>query len=61
MKRGELIRFLTEHGCLLARHGSRHNIDVNPANRKKQPVPRHNEIDEHLARHIKKFLGLEDQ
>jgi len=30
----------------------------NPANGKKQPVPRHNEIDDRLAAHIRKFLGL---
>ncbi len=61
MKRGELIRFLTQNGCTLARHGGRHDIYVNPANGRKQPVPRHNEIDGQLARHIKKFLGLEGQ
>jgi hypothetical protein len=31
---------------------------VNPANGKKQPVPRHKEIDDDLAKHIKKYLGL---
>ncbi len=28
----------------------------NPKTGKKQPVPRHNEIDEHLAKHIIKEL-----
>ena len=40
------------------RHGSRHDIYLNPARGEKQPVPRHAEIDEALARHIKKYLGL---
>ena len=28
-------------------------------NRIKQPVPRHNEIDNTLAKHIRKYLGLQ--
>ena len=31
---------------------------VNPATGKKQPVPRHTEVDEHLARHIRRVLGV---
>ncbi len=58
MKRSELIRKITQAGCVLHRHGSRHDIYLNPATGKKQPVPRHAEIDEALARHIKKYLGL---
>lgn len=58
MKRSELIRQLQQHGCVLARHGSRHDIYTNPSTGLKQPVPRHAEIDEALAKHIKKFLGV---
>lgn len=58
MKRSELIRQLVEQGCILHRHGGRHDIYFNPATGKKQPVPRHNEIDNALAKHIKKYLGL---
>jgi predicted RNA binding protein YcfA (HicA-like mRNA interferase family) len=60
MRRKELIRQLAEAGCVLNRHGSRHDIYVNPVNGKKQPVPRHGEIEDVLARHIKKHLGLPD-
>jgi mRNA interferase HicA len=60
MKRRELIRQLNAAGCQLLRPGSRHDIYWNPANGRRQPVPRHTEVDEHLARHIKRFLGLED-
>jgi len=60
MKRKELIRQLTEGGCVLYRHGSRHDIYINAINGKKQPVPRHGEIEEPLAKHIKKYLGLSD-
>ncbi|MBI5017937.1 MAG: type II toxin-antitoxin system HicA family toxin [Deltaproteobacteria bacterium] len=58
MKRGELIRQLTEAGCVLHRHGGRHDVYLNPATGQKQPVPRHTEIDDTLARHIKKHLGV---
>jgi mRNA interferase HicA len=60
MKRKELIRQLVDAGCKLQRHGSRHDIYLNPGNGKKQPVPRHGDIEEILARHIKKYLGLLD-
>ncbi len=58
MKRNELLRLLIQHGCILHRHGGRHDIYLNPANGKKQPVPRHSEIDDDLVKHILKFLGL---
>ena len=32
---------------------------VNTKTGNKQPVPRHSEIDEHLAQHIVRYLGLE--
>ena len=60
MKREELIRQLTRKGCKLLRHGSRHDIYLNPSTGQKQPVPRHSEIDNALAKHIKKYLGLEE-
>lgn len=58
MKRDDLIRKLLAGGCRLLRHGGRHDIYENPGNGQKQPVPRHREIDEALARHILKYLGL---
>jgi predicted RNA binding protein YcfA (HicA-like mRNA interferase family) len=58
LKRLELIRQLTAAGCVLHRHGARHDIYLNPATGQKQPVPRHAEIDDILARHIQKHLGL---
>jgi predicted RNA binding protein YcfA (HicA-like mRNA interferase family) len=60
MKRRELIRQLNAAGCQLPRPGSRHDIYWNPANGRRQPVPRHTEVDESLARHIKKYLGLQN-
>jgi len=58
MKRDDLIRQLTSQGCVLSRHGARHDIYLNPTTDQKQPVPRHAEIDDTLAKHIKKYLGL---
>lgn len=56
MKRKDLIKRLTDSGCILVRHGSRHDLYKNLTTGKKQPVPRHNEIDENLAKHIVKEL-----
>ena len=58
MKRKEFIRRLTKDGCILLRAGARHDIYINPSTGQKQPVPRHTEIDNNLARHIRKYLGL---
>jgi hypothetical protein len=40
-----------------ARHGGKHDWYTNPKMKMSQPVPRHNEINEHLAKHILKKLG----
>ena len=58
MKRKDLIRKLMVLGCILERHGSNHDLYKNPTTGKKQPVPRHSEIDETLARHIIKELTM---
>ena len=59
MKRGQFVRQLKREGCVLLRPGSRHDIYINPKTGLKQPVPRHTEIDNILAKHIRKYLGLE--
>jgi mRNA interferase HicA len=56
MKRKELIKTITSSGCVLLRHGDRHDLYQNLRTGKKQPIPRHSEIDEILARHIIKEL-----
>ena len=56
MRRKDLINRLSDAGCVLVRHGPRHDLYKKTATGKKQPVPRHNEIDESLARHILKEL-----
>lgn len=57
MKRRDLIRELERMGCVLIRHGAKHDWYQNPRTKVSQPVPRHNEINEHLARHILKMLS----
>jgi predicted RNA binding protein YcfA (HicA-like mRNA interferase family) len=57
MKRRALIKVLEEMGCILVRHGNRHDWYTNPATKQSQPVPRHNEINEHLAQSIIKKLS----
>jgi len=59
MKRKEFIRELQRAGCRLARSGARHDIYLNPATGLKQPVPRHAEISDVLAKHIRKYLAIE--
>jgi len=52
MKRLDLIRRLQEQGCLFIRHGGKHDWYQNPQTKVCQPVPRHREIKEFLARSI---------
>lgn len=56
MKRLELVAKLERAGCRLLRHGSCHDIYFNPETGKSQPVPRHREINEILAKKILKDL-----
>jgi mRNA interferase HicA len=58
MKRSELLKQLKKEGCILLRPGSRHDIYINSKTGQKQPIPRHSEIDNDLAKHIKKYLGI---
>jgi mRNA interferase HicA len=57
MKRKDLIKQIESLGCSLVRHGAKHDWYINPETKRSQPVPRHNEINENLARHIIKMLS----
>lgn len=57
MKRKELIKKIASSGCVLVRHGARHDLYRNPRTGEKQPIPRHDDIDENLAKHIIKKLA----
>ncbi|MFU8884474.1 MAG: type II toxin-antitoxin system HicA family toxin [Cyanobacteriota bacterium] len=56
MKRTDLIKDLEQAGCVLLRHGGRHDIFHQPRTGRTQPVPRHREINEILARKILRDL-----
>lgn len=57
MKRVDLVRAIEGFGCVLVRHGRRHDWYRNPTTGVSQPVPRHREIKDPLARHIISMLG----
>ena len=57
MKRRQLVQKIEEQGAVLIRHGGKHDWYQNPATKVCQPVPRHIEINEHLARSIIRKLA----
>lgn len=61
MKRKELIRKIEQLGCILIRHGGKHDWHQNPTTKIAQPIPRHNEMNEELSKHILKMLKTETQ
>jgi len=56
VKQRDLIKKLEEMGCVFIRHGGKHDWYQNPRTKVSQPVPRHREIKEQLAKHIIKML-----
>jgi hypothetical protein len=44
-------------GCVLIRHGGKHDWYQNPRTKMCQPIPRHREIKEYLARAVIKKLS----
>ena len=59
MKRRDLIRKLEHANCVLVRHGGKHDWYRNQTTKISQPVPRHREINERLAKRILKMLTAE--
>lgn len=57
MKRRDLIKRLEEMGCVFSRHGGKHDWYTNQLTKQSQPIPRHNEISENLAKSIIKKLS----
>ena len=60
MKRVDLIKAIEGLGCVLIRHGGKHDWYRNLKTGVSQAVPRHREINEHLARRIIRTLGNPD-
>ena len=58
VKRRDPVRHLERHGCELFREGGSHTVFVNRAVSKVTTVPRHRDINEHLARRICKDLDV---
>jgi predicted RNA binding protein YcfA (HicA-like mRNA interferase family) len=56
VKREELLRRIRDGGGVFVRHGGKHDWYTNPKTGMSQPVPRHTEINEQLAKHILKKL-----
>jgi hypothetical protein len=56
MKRRDLVDRLQSAGCVLLRHGAKHDIYHNPTSGRSEPVARHREINELLAKKILKSL-----
>jgi len=56
VKRKDLIKKITEMDCVFIRHGGKHDWYQNPRTKISQPVPRHTEIKDTLAKHIIKML-----
>jgi mRNA interferase HicA len=60
VKRRDLVDKLAAMGCVLLRHGSRHDIYHNPVTGNSEPVPRHREIsdNEHDNEHDNEALTV---
>ena len=58
MKRRDLIRHLEAHGCEFQREGGNHTVFVHPKKQTASAVPRHQEINNLLARKICRDLRV---
>jgi hypothetical protein len=59
VNRREFIREIVRKGCVLERHGRKHDLYLNPRTGRKAPVPRHNELKDTLCEGIRKQLGID--
>ena len=59
MKRQDLLKHLFKNKCVFIREGAKHSVFFNPLMKKSSTMPRHNEIDDFLARKICRDLGVE--
>ena len=57
MKRKELLRLIKSNGCVFVRHGGNHDWYKNPESGISQPIARHTEIEDGLAKRIIKRLS----
>jgi len=60
MKRNDFIKYLIGEGCVFIREGARHSVFFNFLIKRSSTVPRHNEINNLLARKICRDLGIKE-
>jgi predicted RNA binding protein YcfA (HicA-like mRNA interferase family) len=58
VNRRDLEKHLRMHGCLLFRHGSKHDIWIDSALSQSVAVPRHAEIKKNTVRAICRTLSI---
>ncbi|HEX8658903.1 MAG TPA: type II toxin-antitoxin system HicA family toxin [Hymenobacter sp.] len=58
MKRRDLLRHPSQHGCVLKREGGSHSIYLNLASNAVSAVPRHNEVKSLTALKICRDLEI---
>jgi hypothetical protein len=58
VKRKDPIWQLEAAGCVLIRHGGKHDWHHNPTTKVSQPIPRYTDINEHLAKRILRMLTI---
>lgn len=58
MKRNDFIKYLVAEGCVFIREGAKHSVFFNPITKRASTVPRHNEINNFLAKKICHDLGV---
>ncbi len=58
MKRKDLIKHLSDNGCVFGRECAKHSVFLNTLMGKSSTIQRHNEIHNDLAKKICKDLGI---
>lgn len=58
MKRRDLLKHLTDHGCRFVREGGDHSIWENAVSGQRTSIPRHREVLDFTARRICQQLGV---
>ncbi|OHA72749.1 MAG: addiction module toxin, HicA family [Candidatus Wildermuthbacteria bacterium RIFCSPLOWO2_01_FULL_47_18] len=59
MKRQDFLKHLRANRCILIREGAKHSVFFNSLTKRSSTIPRHNEINNFLARKICQDLGIE--
>ena len=58
MKRQKLLKEIVKRGAVFVRHGANHDIYENPRTNKSTQVPRHEDVNELVAKAIIQFFEL---